>query len=213
MSDSIREAGRKLQLIEDGHWFYPVNDFVYDEAYMDKYRDYESSEIGQDINNFRAEITLNYQNGFGILDIGIGCGTFIEAFPDGYGYDVNPVAIKYLKENCNDFGLRWVDVYEEDLSDFNVITFFDSLEHIEEPSNLLNRIQANTNVIVSIPIFKDLEHILKSKHFRPDEHYHYFTEQGFISYMKKMGFTYKETLSGEIEAGREDILTFVFTKP
>ena len=53
---------------------------------------------------------------------------------------------------------------------------------------------------------------MKSKHFRPKEHYWYFTRQGFIDYMKQFKFKLFEIRNDEIAIGREDIVTFVFKR-
>lgn len=203
----MKNPGDKLELIGYEHWFYPVEDFVYNEAYMNKYRTYEDTTIGNQLNQFRVNLAQKYKPDWGIIDVGIGCGTFIQSFPDGYGYDVNPAGIDYLQK-CG----KWVDIYKEDISYFSTVTFFDSLEHIKEPDIILSRIAPGTVVIVSLPTFRDKKHILKSKHFRPDEHYHYFTLSGFLDFMYNNTYDDLEINSGEILAGREDIVTYVFEK-
>jgi hypothetical protein len=65
-------------------------------------------------------------------------------------------------------------------------------------------------VFVSIPIFKDSDHILKSKHYRKDEHYWYFTDSGFKYFMDINGFDFIESNTMESELGRESIGTYVF---
>jgi len=67
-------------------------------------------------------------------------------------------------------------------------------------------------VFMSIPIFKDVNHILHSKHFRPDEHFWYFTTQGLIRYMLDYGFICRDIDNFETRIGREDILSFAFKK-
>ena len=188
-----------------GCGFYPVSANEYDESYFDKCDSYADTEIGVGVNNFRIDLVNKYVSGK-ILDIGIGSGTFIERRGNCLGYDVNPTGIKFLKEKE-----LYFDPYENDLKDFEGITFFDVLEHIEDPTKILDRI-GNQIVFVSIPIFKDKEQIRNSKHFRPTEHYHYFTEQGFLIYMWFNGFELVEKCDGEIKAGREDIMTFVFRR-
>jgi len=193
----------KLKKIDEGYWFYPVNDFVYDKAYMDKYKEYVDTTIGKGILDARLRLISEYDK---ILDIGVGCGTLIDNKKDAKGFDVNPEAIKMLKKTK-----RWCDPYKDDMWDFDAITFFDSFEHIEKPELLLNRITHEAVVIV-IPLFKTVKGILKSKHYRPDEHYHYFTGGGLIRYMSKHGFHCKSINSEETELGRDEIHSFVFTR-
>jgi len=194
------------------HWFpekdigyYPVrNGKKYDQDYFNKYVKYEKTKMGRGINTFRKELVSKYIQGK-VLDIGIGCGSFLKTYKNGFGYDINPVAEEWLLENK-----LWYDPYKQDIEMFAGITFFDSLEHIEDFSCLLRRMK-NQFLFVSIPIFRDLPHLLQSKHLRKDEHYYYFTQTSFIDFMTKgLGFSLFEVRDDEIGLGREDIWTFVF---
>ena len=69
-----------------------------------------------------------------------------------------------------------------------------------------------TKLFVSIPVFKDMPHVLRSKHFRPDEHYWYFTGLGFVLYMLRHGFHLIAVDDFETRIGREDIMSFAFIK-
>ncbi len=193
----------KLIKKAEGYWFYPVNDFVYDEAYFNKYKEYVDTIVGKMILNSRLKLVEDYNN---VLDIGIGCGTFINNKKWSKGFDVNPVAIKTLKDTE-----RWCDPYTESFDKFDAVTFFDSFEHIEKPEKLLKNITSQT-VIIVIPLFKDLEDILVSKHYRPDEHFHYFTLTGFLDYMINLGFHNIDFNDNESQLGREQIFTLVFKR-
>lgn len=186
----------------------------YDRAYFEKYAGYAHTPIGGRIARFRTQLTEDYRARNDVdecapfLDVGIGAGTFIEnaSFPV-VGYDVNPVARSWLIErDC------YFDPYHENTHVLAGVTFWDSLEHIAEPKRLLARIAENTFVFVSIPIFAHLGRIHESKHFRPNEHFHYFTREGFRMFMRDAGFRLLDVRDGETQAGREDILTFVFKK-
>ncbi len=196
-----------LKCVGYEHWFYPVDSFVYDEKYFDKYRGYKDSCIGDCIFKYRKEMIEKFRGSGHMLDVGVGCGQIVDEMPDAYGYDVNPTAVEMLLSNDTFF-----NPYEQPLDRFSLITFFDSLEHIENPEILLSRIHSGANVIVSIPVVYGYEDIKRSKHFRPDEHYHYFTLDGFKAYMADQGFDWLIVDTGEIECGRQDIYTFVFSK-
>lgn len=90
------------------------------------------------------------------------------------------------------------------------MSFWDSLEHIHNPTDLLDCIE--NYAFISTPIYKDKEHILRSKHFRPDEHCWYFTKDGIINFMSNFGFYCIEYSNIETEIGREDIGSFVFKR-
>lgn len=195
-----------MNLSDDLIWFqswgvgyYPVRDNPYNEDYFQKYVGYEQTEIGKRLNDARINL-VNFHGAKKIADIGIGSGMFVRSFEDAVGFDINPAAINWLKENK-----RW---FNQDL--VNSMTFWDSLEHIHNPSRLLSL--AQRFVFVSCPIYENKSHILKSKHFRPDEHCWYFTFDGAIEFMKNFDFRLIEFNTMEQDCGREDIGTFVFKR-
>lgn len=180
----------------------------YGSEYFDKYASYEGSETERTLNRGRcAMLARHAADGATVLDIGAGCGTFVrEAAAWGFesrGFDINPKTIEYLK------GLR---LFSDNPASFEAVTFWDSLEHIESPQDVLDQIQVNATVLVAIPIFEDLRKIRESKHYRPGEHLYYFTEQGFIGWMSLHGYELLEVSSHETDAGREAIGAFAFFK-
>jgi len=193
----------KLHQRDDGYWFYPVKDFVYDKAYFDKYKQYTQTKSGELLLQTRLNIIKSYTK---LLDIGVGSGHLIDSKVNAKGFDVNPYTVKKLQtEN------RWFDPYNSNVNQFDVITFFDSFEHIESPNILLSKIISPT-IVIAIPIFTDYNNLLQSKHYRQDEHFHYFTFLGFLKYMKYQGFICQYISDGEIKAGRESVWTFVFRR-
>ena len=195
---------------EHGYGYYPVPDptAVYNKEYYRKYEGYALTEIGQKINAFRLNLTNAYVGREKqVLEIGIGSGTFLHARGNTKGFDVNPYTVELLKEQ----GL-FVDPYTDDISEFKGFTFFDSFEHIKYPQDLLLKMKHGQYVIMAIPIFTGKEHVLRSKHFRMDEHYHYFTHEGLVSYMQGLGFGYVTNAKGEMIYGREDIHSYVFLR-
>lgn len=196
---------------ELGRGYLPVNQSVdvkevYGLEYFDHYKELENTIMAKKLNDFRAAIVNKYTLDVA-LDIGIGSGTFLKTRKNSCGYDVNPYSIRLLQQA----GLYY-DPYEATMQGIKAVTFWDSLEHIDSPEVLLNRILEKTYVFVSLPIFRDKEHILKSKHFKPNEHIHYFTESGFERFMTSLGFNLIEKTDDESKIGREDILTFVFQR-
>ena len=190
--------------------YYPVHNnpsIPYDDEYFDKYVQYEKAEIGECLNKFRINLVNRYTKGL-ILDMGIGCGTFIKQRGNCLGYDICLKAVKLLKKE----GLFY-NPYHTDLEARGIegVTFFDSLEHIKYPERIFNKIKKQF-IFISIPIFKGIRHILKSKHFRKNEHFYYFTQKSFIQFMKHYGFVLIELMDDEIKCGREDIYTYVFER-
>jgi hypothetical protein len=188
-----------LWLPEFGIGYYPVEDQPYDEQYWQKYLAMEQTDIGKTLNQARVNMVKEYEWNE-IIDIGIGSGAFIKEFSNAYGFDINPNAIEWLKQNN-----KW-----KEPSNVDAMSFWDSLEHIHNPTELLGNI--NKYAFVSCPIYTDKDHILRSKHFRPDEHCWYWTYEGLIKFMSNFGFYLLEYSNIETLIGREDIGSFTFKR-
>lgn len=192
-----------------GHLPLSVAQVPYDQAYFDKYVNYEKTKLGKDISKIRAEhvtqrLPLRLYNKKLVVDVGIGSGAFIkEMLSRGYqiqGHDVNPAGVKWLQRNK----LRWDGKTQAD-----VVTFWDVLEHIEDPAPLLTVLDP-TYICLCMPIYMDERHALRSKHFRPGEHCWYFTSSGLIEFMERYHFECVYMGAPEITVGREDIFSFTF---
>lgn len=184
---------------ELGCGYYPVQNTPYDGDYFNKYREYADTDAGRKITAARVAMAGNLT---GItVDIGIGCGQFAEAL-DCFGYDVNPVAVDWLVKNN-----RWLNPYQQAVDN---ATFWDSFEHIANPGELLANIRQS--VLLTIPLFDDYNHVLRSKHYRKNEHYWYFTHSGLIRYMSHHGFVMVRCNRMEEAFGREDVATYEFTR-
>ena len=175
---------------------------IYTQDYFDNYRRLADTDIGRCLTTARvAMLNRHWDTSSGVVDIGIGAGTFVQA-AGCVGYDVNPAGIAWLKER----GL-FRDPYA---GPFDVAVFNDSLEHIVNPTPLLNNVRHR--VIVSLPIFRSVEHVLASKHYKPGEHVFYFEERGFLWFMDAHGWKVIETNDYESVIGREDIKSYAFAR-
>jgi hypothetical protein len=141
-----------------------------------------------------------------LVDVGIGSGAFIELRRSRkrmtWGYDVSQAGIRWLDERA-----LLVDPY---LVSFEAMSLWDVLEHIPDFQSLL----ANVSdwLFLSLPIFRDAEHVLRSKHFKPAEHCWYMTRDGLLFAMKVCGFELISESNFETVLGREDIGTFAFQR-
>ena len=193
-------------LPEHGIGYYPVDEAPYDAAYFQKYQMYADTDMGKALTEYRRALVSQYHLG-PVLDVGIGCGDFLEAMlevgPTSRGFDVNPAGRAWLESR----GL-FHDPYQNGPVD--AMTLWDVLEHIHDPEPLLAKCRGWA--FVSLPIFRDGEHILQSHHFRKDEHCWYFTREGFICWMARHGFTCVGHSTQESLLGRQDIHTFVFRR-
>lgn len=198
----------KINLIWDdkkGIGFHPgTSDGIYDENYFNRYVELGVSEIGCKITDMRTRLVKKWINeAVNILDFGIGSGIFLQTLGRGYGYDINPCGVSWLKERNIFF-----DPYDHNVVEN--ICFWDTLEHVIDPINILNKV--NNFVFMSIPIFDDLYSVLASKHFKPNEHFWYFTHDGLIQFMNHNGFLLEEYCNMEQDAGRQGIKTYVFQR-
>lgn len=117
-----------------------------------------------------------------ILDFGYGSGAFLnvckKTIKNCFGYDIG----KYdVPEGCN----RTDDIFS---IHFDVVSFFDSLEHVEN-IYFLNKIDCNY-IIISVPechYFSD-EWFESWKHRRENEHIWHFSQQALIKFMENQNY-------------------------
>lgn len=104
-----------------------------------------------------------------LIDIGCGAGFFLECVPKGFskqGIDISKTAVKIAKSKG--FVAKQLDITKQNISSekFDIITAFDTLEHITELNSALkniNKIMDEKSLFfVQIPI-KTTFHIFLSK--------------------------------------------------
>lgn len=184
---------------------------VYDSNYWKSYVEKSNTPIGWALNGARMHLTdmaiamldakTDDECMFGVLDVGIGSGAFVERY-GAYGFDVNPVANAWLKENK-----LFQNPYKQPVE---IATMWDVIEHIDNPTDLLSNV--TDAVVLSTPIYKSFTDCLKSKHYKPNEHIWYFTSDGLVRYMEFYGFTCYHEDYRETEIGRESIGSFIFLR-
>lgn len=180
----------------------------YSDAYFERYAGYEGSAVAAALNAGRcAMLARHAPEGARVLDIGAGSGAFVRSARswgfDAFGFDINPKTVEHLKA---------IDAFARDPATFDVLTFWDSLEHIAEPAQWLSMVKRNGRVLVALPIFSDLREIRQSKHYRPGEHLYYWTADGFVQWMRLYGYRLTEQSTHETDAGREAIGAFAFVR-
>jgi len=146
-----------------------------------------------------------------ILDVGYGNGDFLKlcsgVIPECYGNDVSGYPIP---ENCKFVN----DIFQKE---YDVITFFDVLEHLED-INVVSKLKCNF-MMVSVPwchYFSD-EWFNSWKHRREDIHLHHFNDESLVSFMnfhkfKCISLTNIEDIIRVSIDNNKNILTGVFKK-
>lgn len=180
----------------------------YGDAYFYHYAELEGSEVAVRLNAGRvAMLARHVPAEASVLDIGAGCGTFVKAARswgfDAKGFDIIPKTVDRLKA---------MDAFADNPEAFDVVTFWDSLEHMPDPGEVLARIRKDAIVLVAIPIMEGLRKVRESKHYKPGEHLYYVTEPGFVAWMSMHGLQLLETSTHETDAGREAIGAYAFRK-
>jgi hypothetical protein len=188
-------------LPELGIGYFPVTANPYDSDYWDKYRRYDETPCGESLTAMRIALVASHWPGL-LVDIGIGGGRFVRERPLTLGFDINPLAKRWLNEKN-----WWVNPWAQTISS---ACFWDSLEHIADPTALLANVRRFA--FVSAPIYHDADHVLTSKHYRKDEHFWYWTRSGIERFMQWFGFECIERNDMEQAAGREAIESFVFRR-
>lgn len=181
---------------------------TYGNYYLEKVESYAGSKIATRVNGGRCAMLMRIlPDGASVLDVGSGSGEFVRTAAswgfDVCGFDVIPEGAQRMRD---------AGTYAEDLSVFDAVTMWDSIEHMENPGKALSEIRRGAFLFVSVPIFSDLKAIRESKHYRPGEHLYYFSADGFVSWMELQGFRLLERSSHETDAGRENIGAFAFCR-
>lgn len=178
-----------------------VKPITYGQSYFYNYVERDKTAMGKALTRARVDFVNDNYPDKNMVDVGIGGGGFVRAM-DCYGFDVCEDVTDWL---C--FDGKFIDINQECVGS---ASFWDSLEHIPEPDKVLRNIKKY--VFISMPIYRDKEHCLSSKHYKPGEHIWYFTHNGLIWYMEQQGFTLADYSSIETKLGREDIGSYAFKR-
>ena len=146
-----------------------------------------------------------------ILDVGYGNGDFLKAakncIPKCFGFEINNYDIPIDCFNVD-------NIYNQD---YDVVCFFDVLEHFEDIYEIQN---LKTNYIyISLPEchYTSDEWFLNWKHRKPDEHLWHFNKKSLRYFMKEIGFKLisYSNIEDTIRKGNEqesNILSGIFQK-
>lgn len=150
-----------------------------------------------------------------VMDFGCGNGSFLRSCVamdgvEAYGYDISEYPITGVG----------VDRTRDIKMPVNCVTFFDSLEHLVSPDEVLDQLNCQF-IFISLPWchFADLgpDWFMSWKHRRPGEHLWHFSPCSISKLMHRHGFKLIQLGNREDEIRRSDsiypnILTASFAK-
>jgi len=158
-------------------------DGIYGDEYLIHYLLYETTEFTKTLMRQRMNFVQEYApivRTDSLLDYGCGAGTFgdyvnVNSLLNVYSYDPflkkDHSFIQYLKEHKK----------------FNVITFWDSFEHIRRLGII--PLLRGDYIFLTIPIIDQMEKGLKYwKHYVPGEHVWYFSTNALVALFGKWNY-------------------------
>ena len=153
-------------------------------------------------------------NGASVLDVGYGDGDFLNFCRSqgmyAWGYDISGYPLPNGVKQAQDMQ-----------GTYNLITFFDSLEHftsVEFVEDLKTDFICVSVPWCHYPYDKQYEWFKSWKHLRPEEHYLHFGRKSLVTFMKRMGFSLVEytniedSIRGNNTPMMPNILTAFFRK-
>lgn len=156
----------------------------YSTNYSNIYNLYTTNESMSEVRfNLLTKIIKSFNS---ITDFGYGNGSFIyyceQQGKKVYGYDISDYPVPSNCVKLNDVNDASVDV----------ITFFDSLEHLVD-SNLIPFLQnlKTKYVCISVPWYHEeqgTEWFMNWKHRRENEHIHHFDSHGLVDLLQQSGY-------------------------
>jgi len=191
---------------------------VYNEDYAHLYVSYLSQDLGHKIVKHRVQELQKLTNLFGweshrcsTLDFGCATGIVVrearELGLDAWGYE--PHAVFFNSHHALHVA-PWIAINPESIvSTPFVVSFYDALEHLERVDKWLQLFQP-IRIVVTLPVVpltmfsKDLPNW---KHYKPDEHVWYFTDNGIHNFLAAHGYEVYEVEDFERKLGRLDALT------
>lgn len=157
---------------------------MYDEEYAKKYAALATTPLGRAIYAARWALILKYVQGGRLLDYGSGPGSFNAHGPDSFdrvNYDVNP--------SCGFTDRLWEGGAG---APFDVLTMWDSIEHVPAFYNEIRDINAPWLFISTPNLEAFTDAVVLEKHYRPREHIYYFDRHSLGVILEDLGYRIKE---------------------
>lgn len=158
------------------------SDGTYGDEYLLHYKLYEQTDFSKVLMNERWLFMLSNLEGlpFSLLDYGCGANTFINSIKancfdaDIYSYD------PFLHKDQS--FLNYLKTYKT----FDVVTFWDSFEHIRRLE--IVPLLRGKHIFLTLPIIDNVKSIYRWKHYVPGEHVWYFSTSALIGLFEKWNY-------------------------
>lgn len=132
-----------------------------------------------------------------VLDYGSGCGWFRAFAPEGITVDSFDIGL-YPQTGINH-------------KEYDLVTFWDVLEHIPNFRSIEPVLNSCKWAALTIPIKPEFVDLKDWKHFKPNEHLHYFTIETLVILFENYGFKLNNSGTPECPP-REDVISFLFER-
>lgn len=157
-----------------------------------------NSRTAEEINSIRWKFISSVKPKR-VLDYGSGVGWFRAYRPKGVEVDTYDVG-EYPQTGANpEFGR------------YDLVTFWDSLEHIEDLGEIAPFVRGAKYVALSLPIKPKHTKLEDWKHFKPNEHLHYFDRVTLDALFSRLGFYLIKSGSPECPP-REDVFSAIYER-
>lgn len=183
----------------------------YDASYFEEWKKRKNSDANKRLLEIRNQIVSDFNRYNNNFVVDYGCGD--NPLPGAYAFD------PFTGNGCHG---AIIDALKDENTS-SIFCFFDSLEHMPYPSNVIELYRPDA-VVVSVPNayfyngtnhFIDLDEFLNWKHRKYGEHLWHFNEISLRRFFSSIG--YKTLRSGfpedeirKSDNGRPNILTMVF---
>lgn len=180
-------------------------------AEASRYREYFDSII---------TIIRKYKKPTVLLDVGCGIGVFLQAVKEAgwktIGVDMSKSAVTYARSRGLDIRLGKIEELSLKRESFDVITLFQTIEHIEDPIKTLKKIHTLLRkggiLVMTTPNEESLMARLLGRlwfGYRNIEHLYFFNKQSLTAMQKRAGF---KKISVNTENGRALSMPWVLTR-
>lgn len=160
-------------------WQVHVKSFQYNQSYLEF--GYNGAPLAA-MSWIRISFVFTHTGFCRLLDIGCGSGIFVRTAKqvgfNAFGFDIHNIDLGDSVPRVKDWSGQW-----------GVVTLFDSFEHIEDLESVL--LIDTEFFIVTLPHLDaamSIDSVKRWKHYKPDEHLHYFTKSAIVKLFEKHGF-------------------------